>query len=70
MPQGHTSDVNSVAVTPDGKWAVSGSDDMSVRIWELATGACLRVLQVRALSAPGRMHMLHNEKLVEIGGRS
>jgi WD40 repeat protein len=30
--------VNSVAVSPDGSWAASGSDDMTVKIWNLETG--------------------------------
>jgi WD40 repeat protein len=34
--------VNSVAVTPDGKYVVSGSEDKTVRLWELATGQEVR----------------------------
>ncbi len=33
---GHTSAVNAVAVTPDGRHAVSGSDDNTLRVWDLA----------------------------------
>jgi WD40 repeat protein len=33
---GHTDQVRAVAVTPDGKRAVSGSDDGTVRVWDLA----------------------------------
>ncbi|KIN98190.1 hypothetical protein M404DRAFT_158233 [Pisolithus tinctorius Marx 270] len=36
--QGHTSLVNSVAFSPDGKTIVSGSDDKIVRIWNAGTG--------------------------------
>jgi WD40 repeat protein len=35
---GHTGIINAVAFTPDGRLAVSGSDDGSVRVWDLATG--------------------------------
>lgn len=35
---GHTNWVCSVAVSPDGKWAVSGSWDKTVKIWDLETG--------------------------------
>jgi WD40 repeat protein len=43
---GHTGSVTSVSVTPDGGRAVSaGEGDMSLRVWDLATGACLRVLE-------------------------
>jgi WD40 repeat protein len=35
---GHRGFVNSVAVSKDGKWVVSGSDDGTVRIWDIETG--------------------------------
>ena len=43
--QGHTSLVNSVAVSPDGRHIVSGSVDKTLRVWELGTGRCLTTLQ-------------------------
>ena len=33
--QGHTSDIKSVAFTPNGRLIISASDDRSVRIWSL-----------------------------------
>jgi WD40 repeat protein len=39
---GHKDVVLSVAVTPDGKYVVSGSNDNTVRLWELATGQEVR----------------------------
>ena len=44
---GHGYWVNAVAVTPDGRTAVSGSDDTTVRVWDLATG------QARTLEGHG-----------------
>jgi hypothetical protein len=41
---GHAGMVRSVAVTPDGRRAVSGSWDGTLRVWDLATGACARTL--------------------------
>jgi WD40 repeat protein len=35
---GHTSWVKAVAVTADGKRAISGSDDKTLKIWDLTTG--------------------------------
>jgi serine/threonine protein kinase len=32
--KGHTAAVRSVAITPDGRYAVSGSDDHTLRVWE------------------------------------
>ena len=39
----HYKSVSTVAVTPDGRYAVSGSEDMTLRLWELATSKCLRL---------------------------
>jgi WD40 repeat protein len=36
--------VYSVAVSPDGGKIVSGSDDKTVKVWDLGTGACMRTL--------------------------
>jgi WD40 repeat protein len=36
--EGHRGPVNAVAVTPDGRRAVSGSDDQSLRLWDLESG--------------------------------
>jgi len=41
--EGHTERVESVSVTPDGRRAVSGSWDKTLRVWDLETGACLAV---------------------------
>ena len=36
--QGHSGEVNSVALSPDGRWAVSASDDETLRVWDLESG--------------------------------
>ncbi|MBI4615840.1 MAG: protein kinase, partial [Planctomycetes bacterium] len=36
--------VNDVSLTPDGRLAVSGSGDGTLRVWDVATGRCLRTL--------------------------
>ena len=46
---GHKGWVWSVAISPDGTWAASGSDDKTVRIWDLETGGCLRVFRNNTL---------------------
>jgi GTPase SAR1 family protein/DNA-directed RNA polymerase subunit RPC12/RpoP len=42
---GHTGAVWAVAYHPDGAHALSGSADRTVRLWDLATGACQQVLE-------------------------
>jgi WD40 repeat protein/RNase P subunit RPR2 len=42
---GHEGWVRSVAVSPDGIWAASGSDDKTVKIWDLETGQCRSTLK-------------------------
>jgi WD40 repeat protein len=43
--QGHTDMVFALAVAPDGRYVVSGSDDRTLRVWDLATGETTRTLQ-------------------------
>lgn len=42
--RGHEWQVTSLAISPNGILAVSGSDDGTIRIWDLASGRCLHAL--------------------------
>jgi hypothetical protein len=42
---GHTASVGALAVSSDGKRALSGSVDATVRLWDMATGKCLQVMR-------------------------
>jgi WD40 repeat protein len=39
---GHTQEVYAVAFSPDGRRALSGSQDRNVRLWDVETGKELR----------------------------
>ncbi len=43
--KGHSDLVNGVVVTPDGKSAVSASQDQTLKVWDLETGRVLRTLE-------------------------
>jgi len=45
---GHTKRVRCLAISPTGEALVTGSDDCTMRIWELSTGRCLK-----AVTLPG-----------------
>jgi WD40 repeat protein len=42
--EGHTDEVWSVIVTPDGHHVISGSADGTIRVWHLQSGRCVKVL--------------------------
>ena len=43
--KGHKGAIKAIAITPDGKWCVSVSDDRTLRIWDLVLGDCLHILE-------------------------
>jgi WD40 repeat protein len=50
---GHSDSVYGVAVTPDGKRAVSASGDHTLKVWELETGRDLHTLAGHSSSVHG-----------------
>uniref|UniRef100_A0A3P9I8L4 Ribosome biogenesis protein BOP1 n=1 Tax=Oryzias latipes TaxID=8090 RepID=A0A3P9I8L4_ORYLA len=44
--RGHSGLVRSVSVSPSGQWLASGSDDGSVRFWEVCSSRCMKIVQV------------------------
>ncbi len=45
---GHSSDVESLAFSPDGRYAASGSRDNTVKLWEVSTGREVRTVKAGA----------------------
>jgi len=43
--EGHRGMVSHVSLTPDGRRAVSASEDNTLRIWDLDSGQCIRTLE-------------------------
>jgi WD40 repeat protein len=41
----HTNGVRSLAFSPNGRILASGSDDQTIRIWDVRDGTCQKVLQ-------------------------
>jgi WD40 repeat protein len=51
--EGHSARVHGVAVTADGKRAVSASEDHTLKVWDLETGRALRTLEGHSSSVFG-----------------
>ena len=45
LEKGHSSFIYSVTISPDGKYIVSGSDDNTIKIWDIKTAECLNTLE-------------------------
>eukprot|EP00299_Pterocystis_sp_00344_P016812 c8433_g1_i1.p1 GENE.c8433_g1_i1~~c8433_g1_i1.p1 ORF type:complete len:732 (+),score=191.79 c8433_g1_i1:41-2197(+) len=43
---GHTQRVRSISIDPRGEWLCTGSDDGTVRIWDIATTRCVKTISV------------------------
>jgi WD40 repeat protein/serine/threonine protein kinase len=46
--EGHLNYVQAVALTPDGRVALSGASDRTARVWDLAAGRCVQTLEGHA----------------------
>ena len=44
LQTGHTGAINAIALSSDGRFLVSGSEDSTIKLWDIATGNVLRTL--------------------------
>ncbi|KAI1901592.1 hypothetical protein AGOR_G00035990 [Albula goreensis] len=44
--RGHSNLVRCISVSPSGQWLASGSDDCTVRLWEVSTARCMKTIEV------------------------
>jgi hypothetical protein len=73
-PGMHTNTIMSAAADVEGRWAVTGSLDKTVRVWSLADGALVRTIRLPA--GPGEIGqaravaMSPEGALIAVGGRT
>ncbi|KAH9507709.1 Ribosome biogenesis protein 1 [Bulinus truncatus] len=44
--RGHSDMVRSISPDPSGQWLVSGSDDSTLKLWEVSTGRCMKTIKL------------------------
>ncbi len=66
FPSGHLAPVNAVAFSVDGKYVLTGSSDLSIRVWESASGKEVRMLS-GAIAAVSVVKVSPDGKIV-LGG--
>ena len=44
MLTGHDGAVTSLAISPDGRYLASGSDDLTIKLWDIGTGRAIKTL--------------------------
>ncbi|CAG8673562.1 7591_t:CDS:10 [Funneliformis mosseae] len=42
----HTGRVRCISIDPTGLWLISGSDDKTIRLWEIITGRCVKTWEI------------------------
>lgn len=67
VQSGHNDSVGGLAITPDRRWLISGSDDFSVQLWDLSSGREERVLGQHAREVKS-LAVCPNSQCVVSGG--
>lgn len=67
-PPGHYGDVNSIAYSPDGLTAATGSVDKTIKLWEVATGSVRHTLTGHEKGVFGVAYSPDGTRLASAGG--
>ena len=65
--KGHEGAVYSVAYSPDNQRVVSGSGDMTVRVWDVTSGETVIVLRGHSFKRGSFSHVLEQRKIYSVG---
>ena len=67
--QGHTAPVYSIAFTPDSRRLLSGSEDRTLRVWDVESGYCVSIIQGYAGALYDVAWSPDGQQLASVGSR-
>ncbi|HOY39295.1 MAG TPA: hypothetical protein PLK75_08345 [Bacteroidales bacterium] len=67
---GHTDIVNTICYSPDGKLLASGSNDKTIRIWDVNSGKCIKTLRKHNLKAVNSVSFSPDGKFIASASNS
>ncbi|KAF4509475.1 hypothetical protein G6O67_003648 [Ophiocordyceps sinensis] len=61
---GHSSHIEHIGFSPDSKWIVSSSEDGTLRLWDMMTGACSLTIARSTRRTPEHIAVSENGRLI------